>query len=142
MHHLCRKLLLIILILLVSGFPIYAMETSPSKTADIYTFNGYLSRTINIAFTFDAPKEGGWGHTLQASDFKLVRDAGFTAVRLPIQWITRMNAETPFTIDPRFLSRIDWAIGEALKNHLAIILDNHIDKQLMKEPVRFIANDF
>ena len=134
MYDRCRKLLLIILILLVSGFPIYPMETSPSKTADIYTLNGYLSRTINIAFTFDAPKEGDWGHTLQASDFKLIKDAGFTAVRLPIQWVTRMNAETPFTIVPQFLARIDWAIGEALKNHLAIILDNHLDEQLMKEP--------
>lgn len=108
--------------------------TSKSKRADIFTANGYLSRTINIAFTFDAPKEGDWGHTLQASDFKLIKEAGFTAVRLPIQWVTRMNPETPFIIDQQFLARIDWVIREALKNQLAIILDNHIDAQLMKDP--------
>jgi len=134
MDHRCRKLLPIILILVVTGFPIYAMKTSGSKPADIYTVNGYLSRTINIAFTFDAPKEGDWGHTLQATDFKLIKEAGFTAVRLPIRWVSRMNTEPPFTIDPQFLARIDWAIGEALKNHLAIILDNHIDDQFKKEP--------
>ncbi len=126
--------MLITLILIFPVYPIYSMDKSRPKTVDIYTVNGYLARTINIAFTFDAPKEGAWGHTLQASDFKLIKDAGFTAVRLPIQWVTRMNADAPFTIDPQFLARIDWAIKKALKNHLAIILDNHLDAQLMKEP--------
>jgi endoglucanase len=134
MFHRYRKLLLITLILVIPGHSIYAMKTSRSKTVDIYTVNSYLSKTINIAFTFDAPKEGAWGHTLQANDFKLIKDAGFTAVRLPVQWVTRMNPEAPFTIDHQFLDRIDWAVHEALKNHLAIILDNHIDAQLMKEP--------
>jgi endoglucanase len=129
-----RKLVLINFLLIISVFSSYAMKISKSKTTDIYTVNGYLAKTINIAFTFDAPKEGGWGHTLQTTDFKLIRDAGFSAVRLPIQWITRMDKEGPFTIDQHFLIRIDWAIAEALKNHLAIILDNHLDDQLMKEP--------
>ena len=134
MHHHYPKLLLIILILMVSGHPGYAIKTSPPKTADIYTVNSYLARTINIAFTFDAPKEGAWGHTLQASDFKVIKAAGFTAVRLPIQWVARMDTIAPYKIDPAFLARIDWAIREALKNHLAILLDNHLDAQLMKEP--------
>jgi endoglucanase len=134
MYAIRRKYLLIILVLVVPGFPVYAMKTNPPKTADIYTLNGYLAKTINIAFTFDAPKEGAWGHTLQANDFKIIKDAGFTAVRLPIQWVTRMDTTAPYTIDPQFLKRIDWAIGEALKNHLAIVLDNHLDAQLMKEP--------
>jgi endoglucanase len=134
MYHRHFKLLLIALTLVIFGHSIYAMKTNRSKTADIYTANDYLHRTITIAFTFDAPKEGDWGHTLHANDFKLIKEAGFTAVRLPIQWVTRMNPEAPFTIDRQFLSRIDWAIDEALKNHLAIILDNHLDEQLMKKP--------
>ncbi len=129
-----RKNCCIFFLLVLSGSSIYAMKIAASKTADIYTVNGYLSKTINIFFTFDAPKEGAWGHTLQATDFKLIREAGFTAVRLPIQWVTRMNTEPPFTIDPQFIARIDWAIGEAQKNHLAIILDNNTDDKFKKEP--------
>jgi endoglucanase len=125
---------LITLLFATSGCPIWAMKTGTSKTVDIYTANSYLSRTINIAFTFDAPKEGDWGHTLQETDFKLIKDAGFTAVRLPIQWITRMNPDAPFPVDRKFLARMDWVIRAALKNRLAIILDNHLDEQLMKEP--------
>jgi endoglucanase len=107
---------------------------SNSKTVDIYAANGYLSRTINLALTLDAPKEGDWGHTLQASDFTLIKEAGFTAIRLPVQWVTRMGSGTPYAIDLTFLARVDWAIQQALDNHLAIILDNHIDTQLMKQP--------
>lgn len=118
----------------ISGFPVYAQKTRSSKALDIYAANGYLARTINIAYTFDASKEGAWGHTLQATDFKLISDAGFSAIRLPIQWVSRMDTVPPYTIDPHFLARIDWAVGEALKNHLAIILDNHLDAQLMKAP--------
>ena len=122
------------LVTIVSGLPVYAMKTELSKIVDIYTANRYLSRTINIAFTFDAPKEGAWGHTLHADEFKLIKDAGFTAVRLPIQWVTRMDTTAPYTINGEFLKRIDWAIHEALKNKLAIVLDNHLDAQLMKDP--------
>jgi len=110
------------------------MEKPKPGTVDINTANQYLSKTLNIAFTFDAPKEGAWGHTLKAEDFKIIKAAGFTAVRLPIQWVTRMDSIAPYKIDGQFLLRIDWAIKEALKNHLAIILDNHIDGQLMKYP--------
>lgn len=129
-----RKVFLTAFILLFSGYPIYAMETNRQKPDDIYTANGYLSRTINIAFTFDAPKEGDWGHTLDAGDLKLIREAGFTAIRLPIQWVTRMDQKIPFVINKQFLPRIDWVIAEALKNRLVIVLDNHLDDQLMKEP--------
>jgi endoglucanase len=137
MHPRYPKLFLITCLLVIFYFPVYSMKTSGFKTSDIYTVNGYLSKTINIAFTLDAPKEGAWGHTLQANDFKLISDAGFTAVRLPIQWVTRMDLEPPFTIAPQFLDRIDWAVSEALKNHLAIILDNHLDAQLMKAPAAY-----
>ena len=44
-----------------------AMDTSTS--IDIFAANQLLSKTINIGFTMDAPKEGAWGHTLNTSEF-------------------------------------------------------------------------
>jgi endoglucanase len=134
MYRYCPKMFLPVFMLVILGFTSGAQQTSSSKALDINTVNGYLSKTINIAYTFDAPKEGAWGHTLQATDFKLISDAGFSAVRLPIQWVSRMDTAPPYTIDPQFLARIDWSIHEALNNHLSIILDNHLDAQLMKAP--------
>jgi endoglucanase len=130
----CTNLFLILFMLRIAGLPVYAQKKRDTKALEIYAVNAYLSKTINIAYTLDAPKEGAWGHSLQATDFKLISDAGFTAIRLPVQWVSRMDTAVPFTIDPQFLARIDWAISEALKNHLAIILDNHLDAELMKAP--------
>lgn len=108
-----------------------------SKTMNIFSANQLLSKTINIGFTLDAPFEGAWGHTLVANEFVLIKEAGFTAIRLPIQWVTRMDSTAPYTIDTFFLARVDWAIEQALKNKLAIILDNHLDEQLMANPDEF-----
>ena len=124
--------------MVISGFTASAKKPAGQNTADIFTCNKYLAKTLTIAFTFDAPKEGAWGHTLATSDFKLIKKAGFTAIRLPVQWVTRMDTTAPYLIDNIiFKKRIDWAIQQALKNHLAIILDNHIDNQLMANPEHY-----
>jgi len=104
------------------------------KTMNIDDANKLLARTINIAYTFDAPKEGAWGNTLEDQDFKDIKSAGFTAVRLPIQWVARMDTIAPYTIDKAFLKRIDHVAQQAIKNHLAIIIENCIDAQLMAQP--------
>ena len=106
---------------------------------DIYAANNLLAKTINIGFTFDAPKEGAWGNTITEDEIKNIRSAGFTAIRLPIQWITRMDSIAPYTIDKSFLERIDWVIKQTLKNHLAIIIENCLDEQLMAQPEKYKA---
>jgi len=125
-------------VILFLSLPLFAQNTvDKSKTMDIFSANQQLLKTINIGFTLDAPVEGAWGHTLNANEFVLIKAAGFTAVRLPIQWVTRMDSTAPYTINTNFLARVDWVIEQALKNKLAIILDNHLDEQLMADPVAF-----
>ena len=50
---------------------------------------------------------------------------------------------TDYTIDPTFLSRVDWVVAQAKLNHLNAILDYHNDETLMKNPAanadRFVA---
>jgi len=129
--------LLCFVALLLTDYTASASKRVSEHEVDIDSANKYLARTINIALTLDAPKEGQWGHTLKAEEFKLIKDAGFTAVRLPIQWITRMDSIAPYKIDPEFLKRVDWAIAQCAKNHLAIVLDNHLDEQLMSDPTKY-----
>jgi endoglucanase len=105
-----------------------------NKPMDITEANKLLAKTMNIAFTFDAPKEGAWGNTLTGEELKNIKAAGFTAVRIPIQWVTRMDSVPPYTINPAFLKRIDEVVGQAQKNHLAVIIENCIDDKLMNEP--------
>jgi endoglucanase len=118
----------------------YQSKVAAQKIADsisIDSANHCLARTLNIALTLDAPKEGAWGHSLKAEEFKLIKDAGFTGIRLAIQWVAHMDSVAPYKIDPQFLKRVDWAVEQCRKNHMTIVLDNHLDAQLMKDPAKY-----
>jgi endoglucanase len=126
------KMLIAILGIIYSPF-VFAR----TKVMDIDEANKLLAKTINIAFTFDAPVEGAWGNVLTNDELKDIKSAGFTAIRMPVQWITRMDSVAPYTIRKSFLERIDEVTKQALKNHLAIIIENCIDEQLMSAPDKY-----
>ena len=46
-------------------------------------------------------------------------------MRLPVRWSGHAQTEAPFTIDPVFFKRVDWAVEQALTNDLAIVVDMH-----------------
>jgi endoglucanase len=127
---------IVMLISLVGLFYSTAVNAN-RKTMDIAAANKLLAKTINIGYTFDAPQEGAWGNTLTKEELKNIKSAGFTAVRIPIQWVARMDSAPPYTINEGFIKRIDEVVHEALKNHLAIIIENCLDQQLMAQPEKY-----
>jgi endoglucanase len=102
-----------------------------------------LLRGMNLGNALDAPSEGAWGVVLEESDFVRLRESGFDHVRLPVRFSGHASAEPPYTIDEAFFQRVDWAVGQALANDLAVIVDLHHYEELMKEPLahraRFVA---
>jgi len=42
--------------------------------------------------------------------FQKIDDAGFTNERLVIRWSSYAQQEAPYTIDPGFLKKVDWAV--------------------------------
>lgn len=114
-------------------------STVPESTlADVQIGHG-----VNLGNMLEAPREGAWGQTVHEDYFPIIRQAGFTVVRVPIRWDTHVSRAPDYTIDPAFLSRIDWVVDQAKKNNLKAILDYHNDPALMHDPVantdRFIA---
>lgn len=89
---------------------------------------------MNIGDALEAPKEGDWGVTLQPELFQLIKDAGFNSIRLPIRWSGHTTAQAPYTIDPAFISRVDWAVKQCLDRGLAVILDMHAFDEVMNDP--------
>jgi endoglucanase len=87
--------------------------------------NQKLGRGINLGNALEAPREGAWGVTLKADYFKAIKDAGFDSVRLPVRWSAHAQAEAPYTLDPKFAERVDWAIDQALANKLNIVVNVH-----------------
>jgi hypothetical protein len=84
-----------------------------------------LAHPINYSAMEHSANEGDWSRPLEAAGFEALRDAGFTAVRLPVRFSAHQDLNPPYTIDEDFLVRVDWAISQALSNGLAIIIDNH-----------------
>lgn len=104
------------------------------RTPDPFERNRQLDRGINLGNALDAPAEGEWGVVLKEEYFKLIKEAGFDSVRIPVRWSNHALAEAPYTIDPVFLARVDWAVDTALAYGLPVILNIHHYRELYTEP--------
>jgi len=113
------------------------------EDSSIYDLNDRLGRGINLGNALEAPREGEWGMVLQEEYFQVIRDAGFDSVRIPIRWTAHAAEDPPYTIDPDFLSRIEWAVHQAVSRGLAVVVNFHHYDALHQSPeseeTRFLA---
>jgi endoglucanase len=103
--------------------PVPTLTSEPA--VDAFTMNQRLSHAVNLANALEAPNEGDWGLVLHEEYFQLVKEAGFTAVRIPIRWNAHAMLSAPYTIAPEFFKRIDWAVEQSLSRGLVVVLDFH-----------------
>jgi len=101
---------------------------------DIFELNQRIGRGINLGNALEAPNEGDWGVTLDYTYFKIIRDAGFNSIRLPVRWSAHAAADSPYTIDPIFKLRVDWAINQAIGKNLIIIVNMHHYEEMFSAP--------
>ena len=122
---------------------LFLEDDSDLVTQGIYSENNKLAKTINFGNMLEAPNEGDWGLSLKAEYFQLAKQAGFTAVRLPISWTYHTSQIQPYTIDETFFSRVDWAITQASIHDLNIIINVHHYDAIHENPTaeqdRFLA---
>lgn len=105
-----------------------------SESQEIFTANRLLARTINFGHALDGFVVNGQHVSLDPRHFMVCREAGFTAIRLPIAWAAHAATSPPYTIAPTVFDWVDRAVEEATSHGLAIILDNHLDPELMADP--------
>jgi endoglucanase len=121
------------------GFTMAAEQTK----IDAFKMNQLLGRGVNMGNALDAPSEGEWGFTLEEKYFQAAKDAGFNSVRIPVRWSTHAMKEPPYTIDPNFMKRVDWAVNCALSRNLPVMLNVHHYLELFSDPnnhkERFLA---
>ncbi|MCD6289334.1 MAG: glycoside hydrolase family 5 protein [Anaerolineae bacterium] len=102
-----------------------------------------LGRGVNLGNALEAPHEGAWGVVLQEQYFRLIREAGFDMVRIPIRWSAHAASGEPYTVDERFFRRVDWAIDQALGQGLKVVINVHHYDELTRDPEgqhdRFLA---
>jgi endoglucanase len=137
-----KKIVLLFLIVLLVPFVLFAQTSADDMVAR-------MGRGINLGNVLSAPTEGDWSPIVMQQYFKDVAAAGFTNVRIPIDFFgTRTtdsngitstagyspstgsasnytdNPET-FTIDATYLTRIETVIDWSLNQGLVTILDQN-----------------
>jgi len=92
---------------LMALLPLY---TKAAPGTDPFEQNRRLGRGINIPGVFD--RNGGTvpDPPMRPEYFQKIDDAGFTNERLVIRWSSYAQQEAPYTIDPGFLKKVDWAV--------------------------------
>jgi endoglucanase len=83
-------------------------------------------RGITFGNTLDAPQEGAWGAELREDYFDRIKSTGkFDHIRIPVRWDTHALKQAPYTIDPEFLQRVDWAVSHSLHRGFFVVLNAH-----------------
>ena len=120
-----------------------APRTPSPSLADPFARNKRLGRGVNLGNALEAPREGEWGVTLKEEHFQLIKDGGFDSVRVPIRWSAHASKTAPYTIDPAFFARVDWAVEQALARGLMVVINVHHYEEIMQRPAahreRFLA---
>ncbi len=110
---------------------------------DPFKQNELLGRGVNLGNALEAPEEGQWGVTLEEEYFKLIKDAGFNSVRIPVRWSAHALKDKPYTIEASFFKRVDWAVEQALSRGFHVILNMHHYEEIYIDPAghrqRFLA---
>jgi endoglucanase len=104
---------------------------SPSQKA-----SATFGRGINLGNALESPHEGDWGVRLKDEYFERIAAAGFDSVRIPVRWSAHAAETPPYTIDETFFNRVDWAVDQALKRKLFVVLNMHHYDQMMDEPAK------
>lgn len=123
-----RWMALVAMGLVLAGAPGEAATLSAAEA------NARLGRGINLGNALEAPEEGRWGMRLEATFFDAVKDAGFQSVRIPIRWSAHAGAAAPYTIDPAFRDRVDWALDQAARVGLVAVINVHHYEEVFAEP--------
>ena len=64
----------------------FPTATPPARPVDRFEQGRRLGRGVNLGNALEAPREGEWGIVLEEAFFRLIAEAGFDTVRVPIRW--------------------------------------------------------
>jgi len=115
---------LLLLVGLISLLDTGGAAAQTTSGADAFTQNRRLGRGVNI-LGYDPiwwSRERG---RFKAEYFQKLKAAGFNSVRINLHPFRFMNRTNDWKLQPAWLETLDWAVNEAQKQGLAVILDLH-----------------
>ena len=116
-----------------------AMKPIASHNTAAYRAAKLFMRGANLGNYLEAPPGQNWGVTVSADEFAAMRTEGFDHVRVPVGWHYYAGPAPDFTLKPEIFSRVDFAVTNALKNKLAVMINIHHFDELDTNPA--VATD-
>jgi len=100
---------------------------------DALVQNQKLGRGVNI-LGYDPIWRSRDQARFKAEYFQKLKEAGFNSVRINLHAFQYMNATNNWELKPSWFEVLDWAVNEAQKQKLAVILDLHEFNALGDDP--------
>lgn len=91
----------------------------------VFELNQRLGRGINIPSI----------QNMNANHYKVIKEAGFNNVRIPIAPFKETVSETDFKLKPSFFTILDEAVNNSLANNLIPIIDFHQHHVIQNDPL-------
>ena len=125
----------ILLTTCITGLLFAIAVTAQHKNSNAFAVkqNKKLGRGVNI-IGYDPLWKDTAKARMKDKHFKLIKEAGFSNVRIVIAPFKFSLGDSAYTINPVFFERLDWAINNALKNKLMAIVDFHEHGAMGKDP--------
>ena len=95
--------------------------------------NRKLGRGVNI-IGYDPIWRSLEQGRFKAGHFRLIKEGGFDTVRINLHPFRHMDPSGEHALSPSWLKVLDWAVEQALKNDLMVILDLHEFNAMGKDP--------
>lgn len=74
------------------------------------------------------PSETAWGNpTISANLIKAVKNAGFSTIRVPVSYLSKIGSDSNYTIDSAWLNRVKKVVDMCIANDLYVIINMHGD---------------
>ena len=127
----CSLLVGLLALLLGHG---HQAQAQTNSTPDAFTLNQRLGRGVNI-LGYDPIWRSREQARFKAEYFQQLKAAGFNSVRLNLHPFRFMEATNGWTLKASWLATLDWAVTEAQRQGLAVILDLHEFHALGNDPV-------
>lgn len=118
------------------GAVAWMLACSPALAADAGKSSASLpvGPCINLGNHMELQAERKLGKVLDAGDFARIRAAGFTTIRMPVNWSRHSSAKPPYKINSHWMSLVEARVDMALSQGLNVILNSHNFDELHKEP--------
>ncbi len=148
MNTLGRWIRFTVLLVALAGSTLSAAEpkerpNEKTERGDIFEANRRLGRGVNLGNFLEVPRDQNWGVEIVESHLKLIRQAGFDSIRIPVKWSDYAATEAPYTIEPAFFARVDRWLDRAEQETLNVVLNIHhydgLDSQPQSHAGRFNA---